>query len=175
MRSMRFVVVIVAASLLTACGFKLRNSNPVSGRTLPFATISLSIPAQSELYSQIQTAIDASTSTRVVSDATKADAILTVISDTSEKSILSLSAAGRAREYQLVRNFRFKVHNSQQAEYVPVSHISVRRTMAFSDDLVLSKESEEAVIWNDVQKDLISQLMRRILAAKAKPVVPAEE
>jgi outer membrane lipopolysaccharide assembly protein LptE/RlpB len=47
--------------------------------------------------------------------------------------------------------------------------------MTFSDDLVLSKESEEAVIWADIQKDLISQLMRRILAAKAKPVAPAED
>ncbi|BAO31004.1 rare lipoprotein B [Sulfuritalea hydrogenivorans sk43H] len=175
MRSMRLVIVIVAVSLLTACGFKLRNSNPVSGRALPFATISLSLPVQSEFYAQVQTAIEASASTRVVTDAGKADAILTVLSDTSEKSILSLSAAGRAREFQLVRNFKFRVHTSQQADYVPVSQISVRRTMTFSDDLVLSKESEEAVIWADIQKDLISQLMRRILAAKAKPVAPAED
>ena len=42
--------------------------------------------------------------------------------------------------------------------------------MTFSDDLVLSKESEEAALWADIQKDLVGQLMRRILSSRAKPV-----
>ena len=170
MRSTRLIVALLTVSLLTACGFKLRSSNAVSGRTLPFATIYLSLPAESEFYAQIRASLEASASTRVVSDPVKAEAILTVLNDTNQKSILSLSATGRAREFQLVRSFAFKVNTPRQAEYVPESQISVRRTMTFSDDLVLSKESEEAALWADIQKDLVGQLMRRILSSKAKPV-----
>ena len=175
MHSMRLLVTLLAIGLIAGCGFKLRSDNAVSGRTLPFATIALSLPAESELYGQIRSALEASASTRVVSNAATADAVLTVLGDNSQKTILSLSAAGRAREYQLVRTFTFRVHTPRLAEYVPVSQISVRRSMTFSDELVLSKESEEAVIWNDIQKDLVGQLMRRILSSKAKPVEPAEE
>jgi LPS-assembly lipoprotein len=175
MHSARLLVALLIVGLLAGCGFKLRSANAVSGRTLPFATIYLSIPAESELYAQIKTSLEASASTRVVTDAAKADAILTVLSDSSQKSILSLSAAGRAREFQLIRSFSFKVHNLQLEEYVPVAQIAVRRTMTFSDDLVLSKESEEAVLWNDIQKDMVAQLMRRILSSKPKPVAPTLE
>ena len=108
--------------------------------------------------------------------------------DRSEKIILSLTAAGRAREFQLVRTFSFKVHGNVAAatpaprvkysdepvaagptEYIPPSSITLRREITFSDDLVLSKESEEALLWRDIQGDLVQQLMRRLAAARPQP------
>jgi LPS-assembly lipoprotein len=35
---------------------------------------------------------------------------------------------------------------------------------------VLSKESEEILLWRDIQGDLVQQLMRRLAAAKLQPV-----
>jgi LPS-assembly lipoprotein len=114
--------------------------------------------------------------------------VLSVLGDRSEKNILSLTAAGRAREYQLVRTFSFRVHGLAPAqsaaqpkysdaparagptEYIPPSTITLRREITFSDDLVLSKESEEILLWRDIQGDLVQQLMRRLAAAKLQPV-----
>ncbi len=118
--------------------------------------------------------------------------MLTVLGDTSVKSILSLNTSGRVREFQLVRTFSFKVQaNNPSAapapqvkytdapvvaptEYVAPTTIVLRRDVTYSDDLVLSKESEEALLWRDIQSDLVQQLMRRLAAAKLNPVKETE-
>ena len=189
MRAAKLSVVLLLVSLLAACGFKLRGSAELPGYKLPFSTIALTLAPTSELYALLKRNIEASSpGTRVV-DAKEAEAILTVLADTNVKNILSLNAAGRAREYQLVRSFTFRVHANIAAatpaaqvkytdvrptvvatEYIPPSTITLRRDITFSDDLVLSKESEEALLQRDMQSDLVQQLMRRLAAAKLKPV-----
>jgi len=185
MRAAKLSVIVLLLALLAACGFKLRGSAELPGYRLPFTTIALSLPATSEFYAQLKRTIEASSpGTRVV-DMKDAQAILSVVGDRSEKIILSLNAAGRAREYQLVRTFTFKVQANVAAatpaervkysdapaplagiDYVAPSTITIRREITFSDDLVLSKESEDALLKRDMQSDLVQQLMRRLAAAK---------
>lgn len=189
MRAMKLSLILLLISLLAACGFKLRGSAELPGYKLPFSTIALSLAPTSEVYALLKRNIEASSpGTRVV-EANEAEAILTVLADTNVKNILSLNAAGRAREYQLVRSFTFRVHANVAAatpaaqvkytdvrptivatEYIPPSTITLRRDITFSDDLVLSKESEEALLQRDMQSDLVQQLMRRLAAAKLQPV-----
>lgn len=192
MRATKLSLILLLSGLLAACGFQLRGSASLPGYKLPFATLALSVDPTSDFYAQIKRTIEASSpGTQVVADGAKADALLTVLADNNQKSILSLNAAGRAREFQLVRTLTFKVHANvatgkpaPQAKYsetpveeptafIPSSTISVRREITFSDDLVLSKESEEALLWRDMQNDLVQQLMRR-LAAAAKRQQPAK-
>lgn len=189
MRIAKLSVILLLASLIAACGFKLRGSAELPGYKLPFATIAITLPPTSEFYAQLKRNIEASSpGTRVVADMKDAEAVLTVLGDSVEKIILSLNAAGRAREYQLVRKFRFKVHPNVPSvapgppvkytdapaaapvEYIPPSLITLKREITFSDDLVLSKESEEALLWRDMQSDLVQQLMRRLAAAKLQSV-----
>ncbi|MDP1610284.1 MAG: LPS assembly lipoprotein LptE [Sulfuritalea sp.] len=190
MRAAKLSVILLLIGLLAACGFKLRGSAALPGHRLPFATIAITLDPTSEFHAQLKRNIEASSpGTRVVNDAGEAEAILAVLGDISQKDILSLSASGRAREFQLVRRFSFKVHANVAAaatsppvkytdapptagptEYIPVSTITLRREITFSDDLVLSKESEEQLLWRDIQNDLVQQLMRRLAAAKPQPV-----
>ena len=188
MRAAKLSIVTLLLVLLAGCGFKLRGSAELPGYKLPFATIALSLAETSEFYAHLKRTIEASSpGTRVVSDPREAEAVLAVIGDRSEKIILSLTAAGRAREYQLVRHFTFKVHGNVTTpaappvkysdapvagptEYLPASTITMRREITFSDDLVLSKESEEALLLRDMQNDLVQQLMRRLAAAKLQAV-----
>lgn len=163
MRTAKLFVISILISLLTACGFQLRGSY-----ALPFATLSISLPPTSAFYAQLKRSIEAASPTRIVTEAKDAEANLVVLGDSQQKNILSLSAAGRAREYGLVRTFNFKVSGMNGAEYVPPSQIVLRRDITYSDDLVLSKESEEALLWRDIQNDLVQQIMRRLAAAKLK-------
>ena len=192
MRAAKLSFLTLLLVLVAGCGFKLRGSAELPGYKLPFATIALSLAETSEFYAHLKRTIEASSpGTRVVSDPREAEAVLTVLGDRSEKIILSLTAAGRAREYQLVRHFSFKVHGNVTApaappvkysdapvtgpvEYLPTSTITLRREITFSDDLVLSKESEEGLLLRDMQNDLVQQLMRRLAAAKLQPVKVAE-
>ena len=69
-----------------------------------------------------------------------------------------------------MRTLSFRVVDGKGREWVPLSRIVVRRDITFNDDLVLSKESEEALLWRDIQNDLVQQILRRLSAAK----VPTE-
>jgi len=155
---------LALASLLTACGFQLRGSY-----ALPFSTLALSLAPTSELYAQIKRTVEASSPTRVVSEAKDAEATLVVLSDVNDKTLLSLSAAGRALEYQLTRKFSFRLAGPDKSEYIAPTVITIRRNITFNDDLVLSKETEETLLWRDMQNDLVQQLMRRLAVATLKP------
>ena len=156
-------VTLGLVGLLAACGFQLR-----CDYALPFQTMSIALAPSSELYAQLKRSIEASSSTRIVDNPKEAEANLVVLGDRNEKVILSLNSAGRAREYDLVRTFSFKVSSANSTDYIPPSQIVLRRDMTFNDDLVLSKESEEVLLWRDIQKDLIQQLLRRLATAKLK-------
>jgi LPS-assembly lipoprotein len=163
MRRAKLSLLLVAACLLAACGFQLRGSY-----VLPFATLHMTMATTSELYASLKRTIETSSATRVVADPQQAEAVLTVLEDRVDKSILSLNSSGRVREYQLTRSFSFRLSNNQNADFIPPSQVTIRRELTFSDDKVLSKESEEALIWREMQSDLVQQVMRRLTAAKLK-------
>jgi LPS-assembly lipoprotein len=188
MRATKLSVVLLLIGLLGACGFKLRGSADLPTQQLPFATIAISLPTTSEFYAQLKRGIEASSKGTRVVDSKEAEAVLMVLGDSSQKTILSLSSAGKAREYRLIRTFAFKVQaNTDPAtpaaqgryvdapaappnEYVPPSTIVLRRDITYNDDLVLSKESEEGLLWRDIQNDLVQQLLRRLAAARLQTV-----
>ncbi len=159
---MRALFAVAIALLLSACGFQLRGSYP-----LPFNTLHLAnIADVSELHALIKRTVEAGSGTRIVGSAKEAQAVLTLMLDQPQKNILSLDATGRVREFQLVRTFQFRVNDPAGATLIPPSQIIVRRDISFSDAQVLSKEAEEALLWRDIQEDLVQQLLRRLAAAK---------
>lgn len=149
------------AVLLTACGFQLRGAYP-----LPFEKLYINLPETTELHAQLKRSIAAGSNARIVDSQKEAQASLLIPSDVSAKNILSLSATGRAREFQLVRTFTFRVVEDKGRDWLPLSQIVIRRDITFTDDLVLSKEAEETLLWRDIQNDLVQQILRRLSAAK---------
>jgi LPS-assembly lipoprotein len=80
--------------------------------------------------------------------------------------VLSYDASGRVIEFQLERTFTFRVTDAKGALIIAPSTIIIRRDITFSDAQVLAKEAEEALLWRDIQTDLVQQLIRRLAAAK---------
>ncbi len=155
------VLSLVFALMAAACGFQLRGAY-----SLPFETLYIAQPESSELHAVIKRSVEASTATRVVRSPQEAQATLSVLGDTPQKRILSLNSAGRVREFQLERTFVFRVTDPQGRDFLPQSTIRISRDMTFDDAAVLSKQAEEALLWKDIQNDLIQQLLRRLSAAK---------
>ena len=42
----------------------------------------------------------------------------------------------------------------------------IERDFAFNDNQVLAKEAEEALIFNDMQSDMVQQILRRLVASQ---------
>lgn len=152
--------------LLSACGFQLRGSY-----ALPWETLAISgLPENSELYFQIKRGVESGSSTRVITDAKQAQATLQVLRNDQHKSILSLSAKGLVREFQLTRSFMYRVKDASGKELKPTSQIVLQREMTFDDERVFAKEAEEAIIWREMQSDLVAQLLRRLaVGSRSRP------
>ena len=69
-------------------------------------------------------------------------------------------------EYQLRYRVGFRVTDPKGQVYVPTSEILLTRDIAFNDAQVLSKESEESLLYRDMQSDMVQQILRRLVAAK---------
>jgi len=153
--------VVFVCLCLAACGFKLRGT-----QQLPFATIALNFPPNSPLGTELARNIRAGTNTQIISDATKADAVFDLLGELRDRQVLTIDAQGRALEYTLRDRLRFRLRDSKGREVIEPTDLQVQRDISFNDSQRLSKESEEALLYRDMQTDLVQQLLRRIAAAK---------
>jgi LPS-assembly lipoprotein len=158
--AMRYLLVVLTL-LVSACGFQLRG-----GYALPFDSIYIDLPTSSPLYADLKRNIEATSKTRVITKQSEAQATLSVIADRPSRNIMSLSGEGRVREFQLTRQFVYRVYAPNGKDFIPQSEILIRRDMSYSDEKVLAKESEEVLLQRDMQTDLVAQLMRRLSAVK---------
>jgi LPS-assembly lipoprotein len=156
---MRGLLILLLAATLSACGFQLRGSY-----NLPWDTLHIGLAENSELYFQIKRGIEAGSQTRIVTDVKQAQASLAVLRNEQIKSILSLSAKGLVREFQLTRTFVYRIVDANGKELLPQSQIILQRDMTFDDERIFAKEAEEAMIWREMQQDLVQQLLRRLAA-----------
>ncbi len=155
--------------LLAGCGFQLRGAY-----VLPYESIYLAMPDYSEIGAALKRAIRASGGTRIADSAADAQATLAPTADAREKVILSLSGTGRVRELRLRYRYAYRVIDSQGRDLVPAGEILLNRDLSYDDSNVLAKEQEEALLWRDMQNDMVQQLMRRLTAVKPAPPAAAE-
>lgn len=172
----RLCGIVLAVSLtVSACGFHLRGDG--GHYTLPFPTMYVGLPESSPLAVDLKRNINANGSTTVVKTAKEAEGIIEVISNpehTKSKTILSLNSNGRVRQYLLQYSIVFRVLDKQGAVLLPPTAIALSRPIDFNETQLLAKEQEEALLYKDMQTDLVQQMMRRIAAIKmTRMSVPA--
>jgi len=151
---------LLALLLLAGCGFRLRGTAEV-----PFQTVY--VPgATGGLALDLKRNIETGTRARVVDDPKSAQALLQFTEESRSKEILSLTAAGRVREFQLRYRVGFRVVDGKGGEFVPTSVIQLTRDVTFNDAEILAKEQEEQLLFRDMQSDMVQQILRRLAAAK---------
>lgn len=151
----------LAGLLLSGCGFRLRGP-----QRLDFATLHVNVGELTELGASIRRLIATTGSTTVVEDAAQADARLQILGIDRGREILSLTGAGKVREYQLRQTLRFQLLDKSGKAVIPPTALSASREYTFDDSQVLGKAQEETLLYEDMQKDLLQQMMRRLAAAE---------
>jgi LPS-assembly lipoprotein len=161
----RNLLALAAGSLvLAACGFQLRQAP-----TFAFSTIYIGAAPTSTLGNELKRSIASSDAVTVVGDAARlesAQVVLDVLADQREKVVVGLNASGQVREFQLRTRLRFKLRTPQGKELIPETELLQQRDISFNESAVLAKESEENLLYRDMQTDLVQQLMRRLAAVK---------
>lgn len=158
------LLALTSALALSGCGFHLRGSN--GGAGLPFRSIFIAVPDTSPLGVELKRNIRATANTKIATDPKLADARLEVLSEVRDREIQSLNSQGRVREYTLFYRLTFRVLGPADAVLLPPTEIILKRDISFNESQVLAKESEEGLLYRDMQSDLVQQLLRRLAAIK---------
>jgi LPS-assembly lipoprotein len=157
----RLAAGLLATLAVAGCGFQLRGE-----QKLPFETIFVNTPPNSALGATLSRQIRAGTHTQTVPLASQASAVLEILGESRDKEILTLNAQGRAVEYKLTYRLRFRLHDGKGREYIAPTEMRAQRDISINDSQVLAKESEESLLYRDMQTDLVQQLLRRIAAVR---------
>lgn len=159
----RGFILLAATLLLAACGFELRGT-----ATLPFNSLYVQAAPTSLLATQLKRTVLAGTDTRIAERPEQAEVILHILNELQEKQILSLSGGGRVSEFELRYRVSYRLTDAKNREHIPANEIVLRRDFSYTDDQALAKQSEEALLFRDMRDDAVSQLVRRLQAAKLK-------
>jgi LPS-assembly lipoprotein len=156
-RTLLLFIAMLFAMTLSSCGFQLRGQIAV-----PFQTLFVETPGYSAFANDLERAIRSGSATRIVSNRGEAEAVLKIIGEIQEKQILSLSSAGRVREFELRYRVAYRLTDKDSIDLAPPGEISLRRDMTYDDTEVLAKESEEALLYRDMKADAVQQMLRRL-------------
>ncbi|MGE0798164.1 MAG: LPS assembly lipoprotein LptE [Lautropia sp.] len=153
-----------AAATLAGCGFRLRGN-----ADLPFQTLYTTFSRTSALGEEFRRELERRTSTRIVDQPDKAQVRLLVIGETRERDIVAYSVIGRPREFQLRLRLQFRADDGGEHEFIAPSEIILRRDISAADNQLTARVDEEALLYRDMQKDMVQQLLRRLAAIRMTP------
>ncbi len=155
---------LLMALTLAACGFHLRGSN-LKDVQFAFKSLYLKAPGETPFVKDLRRILK-SNNIELMNTVDEADLVLEVVSEQTAKQILSLSGAGRVKEYQLFYRVSLRAYDNQQNDWLPAEEISLSRILPYDDEQVLAKEQEEAALYKDMRVDAVSQAVRRLIRAK---------
>jgi LPS-assembly lipoprotein len=153
--AIKFLAILAATSLLGGCGFQLRGQ-----ALLPFATAYVDAPAGSALGEGLRQSL--SSQKKLASLPEGASVRIKLSPETRSKNILSLSGAGKVREYRLEYQVELSAFDAAGAEVIAAAQIHLTREFSYNDDQVLAKESEEAALNRGMEQDALRQALRRL-------------
>jgi LPS-assembly lipoprotein len=161
LRAFALGAALLVALTIAGCGFRPRGE-----MILPFSSLFLAGPTASPVLNDVRRALESSGKTRVVAKREEAPVMLEILSDAQEKVILSLSSAGRVREFQLRHRVVFRLSQTQEEAAKPPDEILITRTVSFNDAEIISKEKEAELLFREMQNDAVDNILRRLAAAK---------
>ncbi|MDD2714130.1 MAG: LPS assembly lipoprotein LptE [Simplicispira sp.] len=165
MRRRTVLALLPAPLLLAACGFRLRGVPEFAFRSLAIAA-----PSGSPLARELRRTLEGSGGTLVLlgepAQLPQAEAIFELLQEQHERSVVGLTASGQVRELQLRLRIKFKLRTPTGAELIPETELLQTRDISYSETIALAKEAEEALLYRNMQTDLVQQLMRRLAAAR---------
>ena len=155
---MALCVALSTALSLAGCGFALRGDY-----VLPYTGVYVAAPANSPISDTLRRELQGVK--KFEPNAKAAQAQLNIVLEERDKKILSLSGAGRVREFQLKTVVQFQLVDATGAVIIATNELSLIRRMSFDDAQVVSKSQEEALLFADMEKDIAGQIMRRVSVA----------
>ncbi|MDR1647566.1 MAG: LPS assembly lipoprotein LptE [Zoogloeaceae bacterium] len=164
---MRLLTFCLFTFLLSACGFHLRGAFD-----LPYQRFYITVAPDQVRGAELRRQIRAHHPEILVEDIKAADAVFREVGYHQDQIIAALNAEGRAREYQLRLTYSFRVDDPQGNALTPVNTIVLTRDLTYDDNQRLAKDQEIAFLWDDMNRDLALQILRRLTLTRPQAQEP---
>ena len=152
--AIKTLLVLGLAGLVAGCGFQLR-----SQAGLPFASAYVDAP-KGLLGDKLRKHLASKGKLQEARD--QAEVVIRLGGEQRTKSILSLSGAGKVREYRLVHKVTLSAESPAGKELLPAADLQLTRDYSYSDAQALAKEAEEAMLQREMEDELLRQVLRRL-------------
>ena len=147
--------------LLASCGFQLRGDPEVGIKKLY-----ISATGPSQVQTEIKRTL-ATGPTRIVDKPADAQAHLHIIQETREKTVFTITGEGRLYEYQLKLSVRYELLvPGRDLPVIEPADVVARRLITYSVNAPTAKDTEEQLLYKDMQKDLAHQILSHVAAMK---------
>ncbi len=162
MRRRGLLLAVPAAALLAGCGFRMRGAPS-------FAFTSLHLASVSDLAQELRRNLLSVDGLQVLDARTppeQAQVILDLVNERRQKVVVGRTSTGQVREFQLRMMLTIRLRNPRGRELIAETELQQHRDISFNESAVLAKEAEEALLYSDMQSDLVQQVLRRLSAVR---------
>ena len=167
----RLVLALVLCLLLVACGFTLRGTTQLSPAM--DQTHINHADGGSLLALDIAEALQRAGS-EILLDPRPGATILEIQQEDMSRRVVAVSPEGRAQEYQVQLQLRYRVTRDGEELLAPQSLALTREFSAGVGDRVLGRESEADQLEQEMRNDAVRLIMRRLERVPTSPPEPAE-
>ena len=154
----RTAAVLVFALLAAGCGFHLQGAvrtPPEMARTYVDA-----VDEYSPFYRELRRALIAE-GVELVEDAASATAILAISVDVTDQRVLSVSARNVPTEYEVYYTIEYSIASGEKV-LLRTRDVTLTRDYTYDTTQVLGKAREEAVLREDIVRNLVRIVLTQI-------------
>jgi outer membrane lipopolysaccharide assembly protein LptE/RlpB len=153
------LVMLLAAALVSACGFRLRGSTAAVA-TFPEDFRQIYVEAPVEISDELAIFLERGGATVSKSQA-EADAVMKVQSEDYQQRVVAVDATtGKAREFELVYTLDFSVRMKNGIMLVLPEHITIRRVFVFDPTAVIGATQNVEALRVDMRRDAAERMIR---------------
>ena len=153
------LIAILLLLVITSCGFHLRGMTEISFKTISLEGKELSLTKN--LKKILNT-----NKVAIVSFTENPELRVELLSEESEKRILSLSGQGLVREFEIFYRVRYRIKASDSEIWSQENIIETRKDFTYSDSNLIGKEEEERQLNEAMRIEAITSLFNQIQVIK---------
>jgi LPS-assembly lipoprotein len=157
-RSLKLMT-FLSVLFIAGCGFQLRGS-----KTFLPSLQNLYIQS-TDPYGQLATYLATylkQSGVHLTTTPDEATAILSILSETQNQQLISVSGTQQTRQYNLLLLVQFQVTNNKGAILVPPQSLTESRILTSISDQILGGSNEQTIMYQQMRRSMVYDMINRL-------------
>tara|TARA_B100000029_G_scaffold511409_1_gene605376 strand:- start:689 stop:1198 length:510 start_codon:yes stop_codon:yes gene_type:complete len=157
------IALMTSLLFVSNCGFHLRGTHNLE--MADFESIHIEVRNETGEMRQLLERSFLQTNVEVLSSASKAEYSLLVYNERNSRRAVATTSNISVAEYEIVQQLSLQLLSNDRKLLIPRVTISTERTYTFDDQSLESSTEEEALLREEMRRDLSEQVFRRVNAS----------